>query len=242
MWLIQLASDPGVGRQVAQHYPLGHGPDYAVETAHFGLFFNMGQCCCAGSRTFVEDIFIVQSIIVPRHWWHYVEATETSLSLNYWVPLKDDMDLALDEFLVNHIVESFVKGESEQTKQYLLNPNQLEDISSTPSELFAQFQQAVQNAESEEHKRKLWETDYLTQSKFRELLARVRLTVRHLEVMPKEEYKLLLEFNSKRLQTETRTATESLPISSTLELLISSMCAPRTIAGMKREFFRRLYT
>lgn len=30
----------------------------AVETAHFGLFFNMGQCCCAGSRTFVqEDIY-----------------------------------------------------------------------------------------------------------------------------------------------------------------------------------------
>nr|ABG77991.1 1-pyrroline-5-carboxylate dehydrogenase 2 [Glossina morsitans morsitans] len=29
--------------------------DYAVETSHFGLFFNMGQCCCAGSRTFVEE-------------------------------------------------------------------------------------------------------------------------------------------------------------------------------------------
>lgn len=29
--------------------------EHAVETAHFGLFFNMGQCCCAGSRTFVED-------------------------------------------------------------------------------------------------------------------------------------------------------------------------------------------
>lgn len=29
--------------------------NHAVETAHFGLFFNMGQCCCAGSRTFVED-------------------------------------------------------------------------------------------------------------------------------------------------------------------------------------------
>nr|XP_021201072.2 aldehyde dehydrogenase, mitochondrial [Helicoverpa armigera] len=27
----------------------------AVEAAHFALFFNMGQCCCAGSRTFVED-------------------------------------------------------------------------------------------------------------------------------------------------------------------------------------------
>jgi len=29
--------------------------DYAVEQAHFGLFFNQGQCCCAGSRVFVED-------------------------------------------------------------------------------------------------------------------------------------------------------------------------------------------
>ncbi|XP_051168044.1 aldehyde dehydrogenase, mitochondrial [Leptopilina boulardi] len=29
--------------------------DHAVETSHFGLFFNMGQCCCAGSRTFVHS-------------------------------------------------------------------------------------------------------------------------------------------------------------------------------------------
>ena len=26
----------------------------AVEAAHFGLFFNNGQCCCAGSRIMVE--------------------------------------------------------------------------------------------------------------------------------------------------------------------------------------------
>jgi len=29
--------------------------DQAVELAHFALFFNMGQCCCAGSRTFVHE-------------------------------------------------------------------------------------------------------------------------------------------------------------------------------------------
>lgn len=29
--------------------------DAAVAGAHFGLFFNQGQCCCAGSRVFVED-------------------------------------------------------------------------------------------------------------------------------------------------------------------------------------------
>ena len=26
-----------------------------METAHFGLFFNMGQCCCAASRLMVEE-------------------------------------------------------------------------------------------------------------------------------------------------------------------------------------------
>src|SRR5579863_5530138 len=29
--------------------------DEAVEGAHFALFFNQGQCCCAGSRLFVEE-------------------------------------------------------------------------------------------------------------------------------------------------------------------------------------------
>ncbi|KAK7116488.1 aldehyde dehydrogenase, mitochondrial-like [Littorina saxatilis] len=29
--------------------------DHAIEQAHFGLFFNQGQCCCAGSRVFVEE-------------------------------------------------------------------------------------------------------------------------------------------------------------------------------------------
>lgn len=29
--------------------------DQAVELAHFALFFNQGQCCCAGSRTYVHE-------------------------------------------------------------------------------------------------------------------------------------------------------------------------------------------
>lgn len=27
----------------------------AVEQAHFGLFFNQGQVCCAGSRTYIHE-------------------------------------------------------------------------------------------------------------------------------------------------------------------------------------------
>jgi len=45
--------------------------DEAVETSHFALFFNQGQCCCAGSRTFVEesiyDEFVKRSVIRARN-------------------------------------------------------------------------------------------------------------------------------------------------------------------------------
>lgn len=40
--------------------------DYAVEQSSFGLFFNHGQCCCAGSRIFVQeniyDEFVAKSV------------------------------------------------------------------------------------------------------------------------------------------------------------------------------------
>jgi aldehyde dehydrogenase (NAD+) len=40
--------------------------DAAIEGSHFGLFFNQGQCCCAGSRLFVEesayDEFVERSV------------------------------------------------------------------------------------------------------------------------------------------------------------------------------------
>src|SRR5271155_5409273 len=40
--------------------------DQAIEGAHFALFFNQGQCCCAGSRLFVEekcyDDFVARSV------------------------------------------------------------------------------------------------------------------------------------------------------------------------------------
>lgn len=50
------------GLVVSSHVTSVHCPlptvDWAVEQAHFALFFNQGQCCCAGSRTFVqEDVY-----------------------------------------------------------------------------------------------------------------------------------------------------------------------------------------
>ncbi|GMH39762.1 hypothetical protein BSKO_07660 [Bryopsis sp. KO-2023] len=45
--------------------------DDAVDNAHMGLFFNHGQCCCAGSRTFVHeslyDEFLEKSVQLAKN-------------------------------------------------------------------------------------------------------------------------------------------------------------------------------
>lgn len=44
--------------------------DYAIAQSSFGLFFNQGQCCCAGSRLFVQeniyDEFVARSVEAAR--------------------------------------------------------------------------------------------------------------------------------------------------------------------------------
>ncbi len=44
--------------------------EFAVQQSQFALFFNMGQCCCAGSRLFVHekiyDKFIARSAEVAK--------------------------------------------------------------------------------------------------------------------------------------------------------------------------------
>ncbi|CAK5075275.1 unnamed protein product [Meloidogyne enterolobii] len=85
----------------------------AVEQAAFGLFFNQGQCCCAGSRTFVEskiyDEFVerskifgpVMSIIKFDDLKDLVEkANETCYGLAAGVVTRD-MDKAL--YIANNI-------------------------------------------------------------------------------------------------------------------------------------------
>ncbi|XP_031781551.1 aldehyde dehydrogenase, mitochondrial [Nasonia vitripennis] len=83
--------------------------DQAVETAHFGLFFNMGQCCCAGSRTFVESSI-------------YDEFVERSAARAKARTVGDPFDMnvehgpQIDEDQMNKILSMIDSGKSEGAK------------------------------------------------------------------------------------------------------------------------------
>jgi len=45
-------------------------------------------------------------LFIPKGWWHYVESLETSMSINVWLPVKEDCDSRLKETLVHLIANT----------------------------------------------------------------------------------------------------------------------------------------
>lgn len=45
-------------------------------------------------------------LYVPKHWWHFVEAVDTSLSVNVWVDAPDDAEDRAKEALARVLVTS----------------------------------------------------------------------------------------------------------------------------------------
>lgn len=45
-------------------------------------------------------------LYVPKHWWHFVEALDTSLSINVWVDAPDDALDRAKEALARVVVTS----------------------------------------------------------------------------------------------------------------------------------------
>lgn len=82
---------------------------HAIQTAHFGLFFNQGQCCCAGTRVFVEediyDEFVAKS----------VESAKKRILGNPF-DSKTQQGPQIDETQMNKILDLIKSGKDEGAK------------------------------------------------------------------------------------------------------------------------------
>ncbi|XP_011162082.1 aldehyde dehydrogenase, mitochondrial [Solenopsis invicta] len=130
----------------------------AVEMAHFGLFFNMGQCCCAGSRTFVQsniyDEFVEKSALRAK-----------SKTVGDPFDLKIEQGPQIDETQLNKIMGMIESGKDQGAslvtggervgdRGYFIAPtvfaNVQDDMTIAKEEIFGPVQQILKFDDLEE--------------------------------------------------------------------------------------------
>ncbi|CAM9161881.1 unnamed protein product, partial [Hapterophycus canaliculatus] len=63
-------------------------------------------------------------LFVPKHWWHFVEAVETSLSVNVWVDAPDDSEDRAKESVARVLMTSLASGLETEVGPAWLNPTE----------------------------------------------------------------------------------------------------------------------
>ncbi|CAG5133087.1 unnamed protein product [Candidula unifasciata] len=62
------------------------------------------------SHPYVVTLQPGQTLYVPRHWWHYVESIEPSISINVWVPVKEDIDSRFSEAITRCLASDLISS------------------------------------------------------------------------------------------------------------------------------------
>ncbi|CAG7836673.1 unnamed protein product [Allacma fusca] len=74
-------------------------------------------------------------LFVPSKWWHFVKSEEFSISVNTWIELPDDSITRLQEAVMRTVINFAVNTVSPNSVSDLLNPNEMELLDLTESDL-----------------------------------------------------------------------------------------------------------
>ncbi|XP_050404948.1 HSPB1-associated protein 1 [Patella vulgata] len=83
------------------------------------------------SQPYIVTLEPGQVLYVPKHWWHYVECLNTTVSINTWVEMKDDNETRVKEAITRVLISSLVSDFQECfDTQHWINPN--EEVKNCP--------------------------------------------------------------------------------------------------------------
>jgi HSPB1-associated protein 1 len=71
--------------------------------------------CFRSAEPFQVTLEPGQVLFVPKHWWHFVECLETSISVNTWVNVDSDCIDRVEEAVIMNVMMSMKNKNSEET-------------------------------------------------------------------------------------------------------------------------------
>ncbi|XP_037814253.1 HSPB1-associated protein 1 [Lucilia sericata] len=180
-------------------------------------------------------------LIVPKHWWHYVEALDISLSVNAWIPLECDLEQQIEECIVKYLIENFIKDYADETKKYIMNPNQLLNFN-TKEELFEilkyLLEKSLENYPAKKNGETVYDYYYLKEDNVEKLLQNFK-NIKKVTPMSATEFENLLKTNTLRYTANAESNSKENSLDFVEEILIDSICAPQIVEAIKKEFFKR---
>ncbi|XP_061390150.1 HSPB1-associated protein 1 [Musca vetustissima] len=187
-------------------------------------------------------------LIVPRHWWHYVEALEISLNVNAWIPLTCDIDNQIEECITKHIMETFIRNSSDDIKSFVMNPNHLSAIAKS-EELFNILEYLLEQKLSEDvHKEDAKKSGishryhYLNESEFTAIKHSIR-NLFEVPIIADDEWVEYLRRQSSRYHSKSLLQNEQDSVYNSLshiqEAMLNSLCSPNVVNAIKVELLNR---
>ncbi|XP_054261421.1 HSPB1-associated protein 1 homolog isoform X3 [Macrosteles quadrilineatus] len=103
---------------------------YEESSIYSNIHFSCGQNITEDiGEARVVELSPGDVLVVPKHWWHYVENLSTAISINMWIPRESDDVSRLEEALVRFSIATIIKGLDVDTPSgvtSLLNPNEMD--------------------------------------------------------------------------------------------------------------------
>ncbi|XP_037051790.1 HSPB1-associated protein 1 [Bradysia coprophila] len=184
------------------------------------------------------------ALIVPRHWWHYAENLETSLSINTWIPLDIDVQSQIDECIVQTQICGITNSLNDNLRSAVFNPNEIETLTEFDITSHMKLLKSLLSYSTDSINKRLkvnnFPYKYLSPDELAKILDKCDDVIQSNECITKDVFIDILKTNAKRFDPTVEDGIEAAAEYRSIHSFINSICRPNVIEIAKANLINEI--